>query len=160
MNSKRWFAANLSVLLLAGCLFVVHAQSSRKVDVPAVRGKLEGTWRLASHKYGSATAFTAVPREPQTRLKYITSSHFIWVVYDPKTKELQDSAGGTIVVNGNVLKETPQFGLGEGAKDLRDKEQTFDIKVDGDTYRQSGTLVFGGQHPGSMKLEEIWERVK
>lgn len=161
MKARHWFALQLSLLLLAGALFLVPAQSGHNPDPKAsMRGNLEGTWRLVSYKYGQAQQFTNLPKDQQTRLKFITATHFIWVDLDPKTKQMLTAAGGRCSLADAVYKETIEFGLGKVAKDLRVKEQTFTVKVEGDTYHQSGTLVFGGAHPETMKLEEVWERVK
>lgn len=156
MRSRHWFAAEVTLLLVAGSLFLVHAQTNKR----AAHDRLIGAWRMVSFKYRDAAAFTDVPEAERTHLKYFTGSRFIWVDYDSKTKEMQSAAGGKYVLEGNVLKETPEFGLGTEAADMRDREQTFSVKIEGDTYRQSGTLVFGGKNPENMKLEEVWKRVK
>jgi hypothetical protein len=51
------------------------------------------------------------------------------------------------------MKETPEFGLGADSVAMRGIEQTFMVKVEDDTLRQSGTLKFGGANPENMKLE-------
>ena len=50
--------------------------------------------------------------------------------------------------------EIPQYGLGDALTVLRDKEQKFTWRVEGDRWYLKGRLSQG------MTLEEVWERVK
>jgi hypothetical protein len=159
MNSKQWFAAHVSLLLIAGVV-VAHARQEQKAsDKAAMHGPTDGAWRLVSYKYRDAD-LTEVPKDQRNHQKYITGGRFIWIDINPNTKEIQSAAGGKYVLDGKTMKETPEFGLGADSVAMRGIEQTFTVKLEGDTLRQSGTLKFGGANPENMKLEEVWERIK
>ena len=159
MNSKQWFAAHVSLVLVAGGV-VAHARHEQKAsEKTALHSRADGAWRLVSYKYRDAD-LTEVPKDQRNHQKYITGGRFIWIDIDPKTKEIHSSAGGKYVLDGNTMKETPEFGLGAESVAIRGIEQTFTVKLEGDTLRQTGTLKFGGANPENMKLEEVWERVK
>jgi len=51
-------------------------------------------------------------------------------------------------------EELPQYGLGGDFDIIRDKPQSFSVKIEGDRLHQSGTLSNG------LKIEEVWERCK
>ena len=158
MQARHWFVLHMILLLIGVSFLLVRAQPP-STNTPS-QGKLDGVWRTVSYKYGNATSFTDIPEGKHTRMKYFTGQRFIWVINDPKTRKIVAAAGGKYTFDGATLRETPQFGLGSVADDLRDHDQIFRITFDGDTFRQAGTLVFGGKHPGSMPIEEVWKRLK
>ena len=123
-------------------------------DKPAAPGKpqLIGTWEIVSSKFGDAQDFTPFGDELKA-LKFITPTHFIWTHFDPKTKKISNSMGGTYTCEGDTYTETPQFAY-EGQEAYLGKPQKFTLKIEGDTLTQSGTLSDG------MKVQEIWKRVK
>ncbi len=112
-----------------------------------------GTWRLISTKYGDAKDFSDVSKD-EPHIKIITPTHFIWVIYDPKTKLVSNSMGGSCGVQGANYTETIEYFFPEGMKVYLGKEQVFTIKIEGDKLFQSGKLSDG------QKIEEVWQRVK
>ena len=114
-------------------------------------GKHIGTWKLSSAKYDGAEVDLGTLG---TTLKHITPGNFMWVSYDPNTGEVTRTSGGTYKLDGEKYEETPRYGLSKDFEVVKDKQQTFTIKIDGDTLHQDGMLSNG------LKLEEDWERVK
>jgi hypothetical protein len=115
-------------------------------------GKLLGTWRLVSAVYNDEPVKDVGRTEIQ--IKHITDVQFTWVTYNADTKQVKSSLGGTYSIKGDSYIETPQYGLGDELDALRDKEQKFNWRVDGDRLYQNGRLSVG------VKLEEVWERVR
>lgn len=142
--------AKLAGLFIVGALCLVALAA----DKPAESGKagLLGTWEMVSTKYGDAQDFTP-PGEDLKALKFITPTHFVWTHFDPKTKKISNSMGGTYTYEGDTYTETPQFAY-EGMETYLGKPQKFTVKIEGDKLTQSGALSDG------MKIQEIWKRVK
>ena len=142
-----------SVCVMAGILLV--ACGALGLDDPpkadAAGAKLIGTWKLVSAKYGD-NDFD--PKELGTTLKHITPGNFMWVSYDSDTGQVTRTAGGTYTLEGEKYVETPRYGISKDFDEVKDKQHTFTLKIDGDTLHQSGELASG------LKLEEVWERVK
>ena len=115
-------------------------------------GSLLGTWELASYKYGNQTEFTDYP-EQRRRIKMVSGTHFIWVEFPIDTKEIEDGAGGSYTLEGNAYTESIDFAM-PGMTSYLGKKQVFSVRVEDDTYHQSGTLSDG------LKIEEVWHRVK
>jgi hypothetical protein len=113
--------------------------------------KVIGTWKLLSAKYGDEAV--DVERLGIT-LKHITPTSFMWLSYDPETKVISRTSGGTYTLRGDQYDETPRYGLGQDAAQIRGKVQSFTLKIDGDKWHQVGTLSNG------TKIDEIWERCK
>jgi hypothetical protein len=113
--------------------------------------KIIGTWKLISAKYDDEEV--ELP-ELGTTLKHITPTGFVWLSYDPETKVVSRTAGGTYTLKGDQFEETPQYGLGGDFDTIRDKPQAFTIKIEGDRWRHSGVLSNG------LKIEEVWERCR
>jgi hypothetical protein len=139
--------------LFTGLLLVLAISNAQTVSAAApAASDLIGTWELVSAKYGNDTEFTDAPKD-QTARKFITPTHFIWARYDPKTKTISNSMGGTYSLKGGDYIETPEFAF-QGMEAFTGKEQKFTLKIDGDKWFQSGVLSNGN------KIEEIWRRVK
>ncbi|HTL59883.1 MAG TPA: hypothetical protein VL361_29700 [Candidatus Limnocylindrales bacterium] len=111
-----------------------------------------GTWRLASFKYGDTNQWSEVPND-QKRIKLITPTHFTWVAYEAATGKVLSTAGGRYTLRGSNYVETIEY-TGEGMSDYLGKQQSFTIKVETDTLRQSGQLSDG------LKIDEVWNRMK
>lgn len=137
-------------LLVVGalCLGVVAADKPVALKNP----QLVGTWEMVSTKYGDAQDFTPIGDDLKA-LKFITPTHFIWTHFDPKTKKIGNSMGGTYTCEGDTYIETPQFAY-EGMETYLGKAQKFTVKIEGDKLTQSGELSDG------LKIQEIWKRVK
>jgi hypothetical protein len=143
-----------AVSLVAGTLLVAFGAlgfaDNPKADGDAA-ARLIGTWKLTSAKYGGEES--DLPKSGTT-LKHVTPGNFIWVTYDSETKEVTRTAGGTYTLDGEKYEETPRYGLGADFEAVRDKPQTFTLKLEGDSWKHSGELSNG------LKIEEVWERVK
>lgn len=113
---------------------------------------LVGTWEMVSTKYGDATEASPTPEDLRA-LKFITPTHFIWAHFDPKTKKISNSMGGTYSLSGSTYVEKPEFAF-EGMEEFVGKVQKFTVRIEGDKWIHSGELSNG------TKLEEVWRRVK
>jgi hypothetical protein len=113
--------------------------------------KLIGTWKLLTAKYGDDVV--DVERLGVT-LKHITPTSFMLLSYDPQTKVISRTSGGSYTLQGDRYEETPRYGLGEDSALTRDKVQSFTVKIDGDKWHHVGTLSNG------VKIDEVWERCK
>lgn len=111
-----------------------------------------GTWQLASYKYGINQSAFNDARKYQQSIKLFTENHFTWVHIDPITKKVFGAAGGTYTLDGNTYTESIDYGLGMDR--YLGKTHTYTIKVEGDMFFLSGYLA------DSLKIEEIWQRVK
>ena len=139
--------------LWAGFLFALAISNAVGVTAAApAASELIGTWELVSAKYGNDTEFSDAPKN-QTARKFITPTHFIWARYDPKTKTISNSMGGTYTLKDGDYIEMPEFAF-EGMEPFIGKEQKFTLKIEGDKWIQAGVLSNGN------KIEEIWRRVK
>src|SRR5947209_8124885 len=128
MKARHWFVAQICLLCVLAGIALVNAQSSHR---SRGHNTLEGAWRLTSYRYRDA-ASTDIPREQQTHLKYYTSNgRFVWVNYDPKTRDVQSVAGGRYSLDGSTLRETPEFTTAGSLADIRVKEQVFTINREG-----------------------------
>ena len=114
--------------------------------------KLVGTWRLVSAVHNNEPRQDV--RKSETHIKHVTDTHFTWVIYKNDTKEVVAALGGRCSVSRESYTEIPQYGLGDALTVLRDKEQKFTWRVEGDRWYLKGRLSQG------MTLEEVWERVK
>jgi hypothetical protein len=89
-----------------------------------------------------------------TTLKHITSAQFMWVSYNAETKLISRTSGGAWKTKGDQYVETTEYGLGTDFEQIRGKEHTFTLRIEGDTWFHNGTLANG------LKIEEKWERTK
>ena len=109
------------------------------------KGQLDGTWELVSGQ--------PLPKGARD-IKIISGGHFIFVAYDTEKGKPLYTGGGTYTLNGSSYTEHVDFASDVIAKGLVGKEQTFTVKIDADTFTQSGTLSNG------KELLEVWKRVK
>jgi hypothetical protein len=79
--------------------------------------------------------------------------HFIFVAYDTEKGKPLYTGGGTYILNGSSYAEHIDFASDEISTGLVGKDQPFTVKVDGDTFTQTGTLSNG------KGLSETWKRV-
>lgn len=112
---------------------------------------------MIATRQAGAPGITDVPKERQTKLKFITAGHYVWYVYAPDTKGIVESLSGTCALDGDVYQETAQYG---SYPSLVGKAQPFTVKTEGNRMHLWGTLRMGGDHPFTRPLEEVWERVK
>jgi hypothetical protein len=134
-------------------VIVVGVAGSQSQTTSPDSGKLLGTWRVVSAVYDDEPVKDIGKTE--IWIKHITDVQFIWVRYSTDTKQVKLSQGGTYSVKGDSYIETPQYNLEHAGLDsMREKEQKFTWRVDGDRFYQNGRLSNG------VKLEEVYERVR
>jgi len=110
----------------------------------AKKSQLDGTWELVSGQ--------PLP-EGARDIKIISGGHFIFVAYDTEKGRPLYTGGGTYILNGSSYAEHIDFASDEISAGLVGKDQPFTVKVDGDTFTQTGTLSNG------KGLSETWKRV-
>jgi hypothetical protein len=86
-------------------------------------------------------------------IKIISGGHFIFVAYEAEKGRPLYTGGGTYILNGSSYTEHMGFASDEISAGLIGKDQPFTVKVDGDTFIQTGTLSNG------KALTETWKRV-
>jgi hypothetical protein len=112
------------------------------------QNQLVGTWKLVSAKWGGREIKIT---EEIKRLKHVTPTHFMWVVYG-KDGKVTAAAGGCYAVKGEVYEEILDYGIGIGG--IQGKLHSFKWKVDGNKWYHNGKLSTG------LTIEEVWERVE
>jgi hypothetical protein len=141
----------LVLSFLVGTLGIAYGMLRAAEQGDQYEQRAIGTWKLLSAKYGDDAVDVA---KLGVTLKHITPTSFMWLSYDPETKEVSRTSGGTYTLKGDQYEETPRYGLGGDAALTRDKVQSFTLKIDGDKWHQVGTLSNG------VKIDEVWERCK
>ena len=143
-------AAAVAVIALAAHDPPIRLAADEPKGEGATANKLLGTWKLVSAKYGGRES--TLPKEATT-LKHVTPTHYTWLTFD-KDGQATRTQGGPYEFDGEVLKSTPEYGMGPGFEGIKGRVQSFKIKFEGDKFFQSGTLSTG------TTLEEVWERVE
>ena len=111
----------------------------------AKKSQLDGTWELVAGQ--------PLP-EGARDIKIISGGHFIFVACDTEKGKPLYTGGGTYILNGSSYAEHIDFASDEiSGAGLVGKDQPFTVKVDGDTFTQTGTLSNG------KGLSETWKRV-
>lgn len=138
-------AAISAMAIVVAAAAALGVSRSMGDDKDKGRNPLEGTWEKS---------FDNEPRLLQ--IKVINQDHFIWVTYLKESKLPVALAGGTYTLEKNTYKERVEFGQ-LGSPELQKiigKEQTFEIKIEGEKMTQTGSLSNG------QKLLETWKRAK
>jgi hypothetical protein len=132
------------LLVFAIALAAVVFALSQTNGSHAEKSQLDGTWELVSGQ--------PLP-EGARDIKIISAGHFIFVAYDTEKGKPLYTGGGTYILNGSSYSEHIDFASDEISAGLVGKDQSFTVKVDGDTFIQTGTLSNG------KGLSETWKRV-
>lgn len=127
-----------AVVLAAG--FLTWPQT---ISGQAQKSSLDGSWELVSGQQ--------LPQRTRD-IKIISGGHFIFVAYDAETGKPLYTGGGIYILNGSSYVEHIDFASDRIAAGLVGKDQPFTVKVDGDTFTQTGTLSNG------KGLSEVWKR--
>lgn len=106
--------------------------------------KLDGTWELISGQ--------PLP-EGARDIKIIAGGHFMFAAYDTKDGSPLYSAGGTCTLDGTAYTEHMDFASDAIAAGVIGRDQAFMVKLDGDSFTQTGMLS-NGKH-----LYEVWKRI-
>ncbi len=131
-------------IVFAIALTAVFPASSQTNGSGAEKSQLDGTWELVSGQ--------PLP-EGARDIKIISGGHFIFVAYDTEKGKPLYTGGGAYILNGSSYTEHIDFASDEISAGLVGKDQPFTVKVDGDTFTQTGTLSNG------KGLSETWKRV-
>ena len=110
----------------------------------AKKSQLDGVWELVSGQ--------PLPKGARD-IKILSAGHVMFVAYDIETGKPLYTGGGTYILNGSSYTEHMDFASDVIATGLVGKEQQFTVKLDGDTFTQTGTLTNG------KPLSEVWKRV-
>ncbi len=150
---RKQVFSTLLLLLVLGILGPAYGtlRGAEQVKKDAVEQTVIGTWKLVSAKSGDHEIDVA---KLGITLKHITPTSFMWLTYDSETKVVSRTAGGAYTIKGDQYEELPQYGFGSDFDIIRDKPQSFSIKIEGDRWHHSGTLSNG------LKIDEVWERCK
>jgi hypothetical protein len=128
-----------AITLTAGFL----AWSQTTSGSHAKKNQLDGAWELVSGQ--------SLPKNARD-IKIISRGLFIFVAYDAQKGKPLYTGGGTYILNGSSYTEHMDF-ASDKISDLIGKDQSFIVKVDGDTFTQTGTLSNG------KSLSENWKRI-
>src|SRR5881227_599267 len=131
--------------VFAIALTAVFLGSSQTNGSDAKKSQLDGTWELVSGQQ--------LPKGARD-IKIISGGHFIFVAYDTEKGKPLYTGGGTYVLNGSSYSEHMEFASDEIAAGLIGKDQPFTVKVEGNTFTQTGTLSNG------KSLSEVWKRAQ
>jgi hypothetical protein len=132
------------LLVSAIALAAVFPALSQTNGSDAKKSQLDGTWELVSGQ--------PLPKGARD-IKIISGGHFIFVAYDTEKGKPLYTGGGTYILNGSSYTEHIDFASDEISFGLVGKDQPFTVKVDGDTFTQTGTLSNG------KGLLETWKRI-
>jgi hypothetical protein len=132
------------LLVFAIALTAVFLALSQTNGSHAKKSQLDGTWELVSGQ--------PLPQGARD-IKIISGGHFIFVAYDTEKGKPIYTGGGTYILNGSSYAEHIDFASDEISAGLVGKDQPFTVKVDADTFTQTGTLSNG------KGLSETWKRV-
>jgi len=110
----------------------------------AKKSQLDGVWELVSGQ--------PLPKGARD-IKVILEGHFLFAAYDTENGRPLYTAGGTYILNGSSYTEHMDFASDVIATGLVGKDQHFTVKLDGDTFTQTGTLT------NEKPLSEVWRRV-
>lgn len=111
----------------------------------ARQSPLDGTWELVSGQ--------PLPQGARD-IKIISAGHFMFAAYDMATGKPLYTAGGTFTLDGNSYTEHVDFMSEKISAGMIGKDQHFTVKMDGDTFTQTGTRS-NGKH-----LLEVWKRAR
>jgi len=132
------------LLVFAIALTAVFLALAQTNGSHAKKSQLDGTWELVSGQQ--------LP-EGARDIKIISGGHFIFVAYDTEKGKPLYTGGGTYILNGSSYAEHIDFASDEISAGLVGKDQQFIVKVDGDTFTQTGALS------NAKGLSETWKRV-
>jgi hypothetical protein len=106
--------------------------------------QLDGTWELLSGQ--------PLPQGARD-IKILSGGNFMFAAYDTETGKPLYAAGGTYRLEGNSYTEHMAFASDKIANGLVGKDQSFTVKLDGNTFIQTGMLTNG------KPLSEVWKRL-
>jgi hypothetical protein len=163
-SNRRWktlVLAACALLLLVAHFGVMRAEAERTRAEAALRAErqaraaepsksqlakdLIGTWA-----YAGMPDDVKEPPEGGGHYKYFTRKHFCVTKADPETGKVEYHHGGTYTLDGDNLEETVTYATEATAGQIGQTFK-FKIKVEGDTYTQTGI---------GNPYNEVWKRAK
>ena len=159
-SNRRWKALALAAcsgLVLVTLFGFVTAYTARmraeaapqdKADDPSksqLAKDLIGTWA-----YAGTPDDVKEPPEGGGHYKYFTGKHFCVTKADPETGKVEYHHGGTYTLDGDNLEETIKYATELTASQIG-QTYKYKIKVEGDTYTQTGV---------GNPYNEVWKRAK
>ena len=122
------------------------------------KNPIEGTWELISSKT-IYTDTTIIGLEGQDRqIKMISRTHFVWISQDTSRYNVSGFGGGRYTLNGDNFTEHIDMFI---APYWVGKSVPYKIKIEGDTFIQSGTVPYKewGFADSDYKTIEVWKRI-
>ncbi|HEY7331266.1 MAG TPA: hypothetical protein VH592_26770 [Gemmataceae bacterium] len=138
-------------LLLPGGMLHLGADDNlpkKAAELTKLAKDLIGTWA-----YAGTPDEAADPPKSGGRLKFFTGKNWCITQSDPDSGKVIFHHGGTYTLDGDMYAETIEY-ANENTAELIKKTFKFKIKVEGDTYTQTG---IGDDNPFKG---EVWKRVK
>lgn len=135
----------LAALLLAGCAATGTASQSGDCD-------LVGAWEVESLKLTQPDGTVeVVDIGDPPGLKIFSPTHWVFVEQADDEAGVTHGGGGRYEVAGNRYTEFVQY---HTARDYVGQTLTFECRVDGERWYQTGPL------PGGVLLEEVYRRAR
>ena len=132
-------------ILGTGFVPLVSAKAVEQKPGPSQHEQLIGTWVLVG-KPGETTQ----PPKTGGMLKFITGKHWCITQADAKTGKVLYHHGGTYTLSGDKYVETVDY-ANESTVALLRQTLNFTVKVDGDSYTQTGI---------GNPYTQVWKRLK
>src|SRR5437016_618002 len=101
---------------------------------------------------GNWSPVSRCPKEHETSRYFLQGTSCLLLTIRRQASRFY-TGGGTYMLNGSSYTEHMDFASDVIATGLVGKEQQFTVKLDGDTFTQTGTLTNG------KPLSEVWKRV-
>ena len=135
----------IAIGLFSMFLFVLSVNAQQKSS------EILGTWKLVSYKYGESDIQFA--NDSIQRIKLVTPTHFTWIHYTTKDQIIEESAGGTYILDGSNYVENIGFG-GYTMRAYFNKKQAYKLKI------ENGKMYLFGVMTDNQRIEEIWEKIE
>lgn len=134
---------SLPIFLLSICFLILSfsplSPAEDEKDAP-----LRGAWLLTQKDNTAATDLQI------EMVKILSDGHFMFAFYNAKTQQFFSAGGGTYTYADGKYTETIAFHTIDPA--LAGRSLTFDAKIDGDIWHQTGSINGG-------ELNEVYQRI-
>lgn len=145
VSQKEWIVGITKKSLLVFAIAAALPAFSQTEHGRAAQSPLDGTWELVSGQ--------PLPKGAHD-VKIISAGHFMFVAYDTESGKPLYAAGGTFALDGSSYTEHIDFMSEKISAGMIGKDQHFTVKIDGDTFTQTGTRSNG------KYLSEVWKRAR
>ena len=143
--------------ILSACLVAVFlgtaglAQESK--GRPAAT-KLDGAWKLVSHKNGDRKEHGPVA-EGETQTKLLVDGRYVWTVV--RDGKVSHGLGGRYTLQRGKYTENIEFAFGEEFARFVGKAAEFKWAREEEKWLHQGVVKIGG---ADYSIDEVWERQK